>query len=154
MYYKELSEYYPESKVILGLRDPESWYNSAYQTIYRVDPGGYLKAKIGLQSLYKKRARDIMQIVQMVNKSIWGGLFEDKFEDKEYAIEKYNQHIESVKEEVDPNRLLLHSAKDGWEPLCKFLNKEVPDEPYPRVNLGKNFTSYIRGVLAESLRKG
>jgi hypothetical protein len=23
---------------------------------------------------------------------------------------------------------------DGWEPLCKFLGKPVPDEPFPRVN--------------------
>lgn len=24
----------------------------------------------------------------------------------------------------------------GWEPLCKFLGKPVPDEPYPRINEG------------------
>jgi Sulfotransferase domain len=30
-----------------------------------------------------------------------------------------------------PNRARL-------EPLCKFLDKEVPDEPYPRVNEGNN----------------
>ena len=26
------------------------------------------------------------------------------------------------------------SVKDGWEPLCKFLNKPVPDAPFPRAN--------------------
>lgn len=23
---------------------------------------------------------------------------------------------------------------EGWEPLCKFLGKPIPDEPFPRVN--------------------
>ena len=24
--------------------------------------------------------------------------------------------------------------KDGWAPLCKILNKPVPDAPFPRAN--------------------
>ena len=26
------------------------------------------------------------------------------------------------------------SSTEGWGPLCKFLGKEVPDEPFPFVN--------------------
>merc|ERR1712200_172786 len=36
--------------------------------------------------------------------------------------------------QIPADRLLVHHAKDGWEPLCKFLGMEVPDEPYPRAN--------------------
>ena len=153
MYYKELSDYYPEAKVILGLRDPESWYTSAYQTIFRVDPGLSLKLRIGLQALYKRRAKDIIRIIRLIDQSLWKNYFEGKFEDKAYAIERYNRHIVSVKEEIDPDCLLLHDPKEGWEPLCQFLNKEVPDEPYPRSNQGADFRSYTRGVIAESLRQ-
>ena len=35
-------------------------------------------------------------------------------------------------------RLLIHEAKDGYEPLCKFLNLPVPDEAYPRLNETKD----------------
>lgn len=31
-------------------------------------------------------------------------------------------------------RLLEWSAPDGWEPLCEFLSKEVPNEPFPSGN--------------------
>lgn len=31
-------------------------------------------------------------------------------------------------------RLLEWSVEDGWAPLCKFLGKPVPDEPFPHVN--------------------
>jgi hypothetical protein len=30
--------------------------------------------------------------------------------------------------------LLVFEASEGWEPLCAFLDKESPDEDYPRVN--------------------
>ncbi|KAM6537998.1 hypothetical protein FALCPG4_003887 [Fusarium falciforme] len=31
-------------------------------------------------------------------------------------------------------RLLEWSVEDGWEPLCEFLGKPVPDEPFPHEN--------------------
>jgi Sulfotransferase domain len=33
-------------------------------------------------------------------------------------------------------------ARQGWEPLCKFLDKEVPAEPYPSAN---DSQSYFNG---------
>ena len=35
---------------------------------------------------------------------------------------------------VPKERLLEWSVDEGWEPLCKFLGKPVPNEPFPRVN--------------------
>ena len=35
---------------------------------------------------------------------------------------------------MPPERLLVWNLKDGWEPLCTFLNKPVPSEPVPREN--------------------
>lgn len=35
---------------------------------------------------------------------------------------------------VPKERLLEWNVKDGWEPLCEFLGKPVPDEPFPHVN--------------------
>jgi hypothetical protein len=38
--------------------------------------------------------------------------------------------IETVPEE----KLLVMDIKEGWEPLCKFLGKPIPSEPFPHVN--------------------
>ena len=46
MYYKELADHYPDSKVILTVRDPEKWYKSAYDTIFSFDPGPKIKLKM------------------------------------------------------------------------------------------------------------
>jgi hypothetical protein len=35
---------------------------------------------------------------------------------------------------VSRERLLEWSVEDGWEPLCEFLGKPVPDEPFPHEN--------------------
>jgi hypothetical protein len=32
------------------------------------------------------------------------------------------------------DRLLEFEAAQGWAPLCEFLEKEIPDEDFPRVN--------------------
>ena len=29
------------------------------------------------------------------------------------------------------DQLLVFSVKEGWEPLCEFLGKPVPEEPFP-----------------------
>ena len=30
--------------------------------------------------------------------------------------------------------MLVYNVKDGWEPLCKFLNLPIPDEEFPHKN--------------------
>lgn len=46
----------------------------------------------------------------------------------------YLDHYTHVRSAVPKRRLLEFESKDGWEPLCKFLGKDVPAGPYPRVN--------------------
>lgn len=35
---------------------------------------------------------------------------------------------------VPKERLLEWTVEDGWEPLCEFLDKPVPEEPFPHAN--------------------
>ena len=53
---------------------------------------------------------------------------------KEASVEFFNKWAEEVKATVPKDRLLVFEAKEGWEPLCKFLNVPIPENPYPRVN--------------------
>jgi hypothetical protein len=54
--------------------------------------------------------------------------------DKKFLCELFNNRIEEVKRIIPAHRLLVLEIGSGWEPLCQFLGKEVPDEPYPRTN--------------------
>jgi hypothetical protein len=59
----------------------------------------------------------------------------DSEEDKKTIIKKYNDHKKDVLEyfKDKPDKLLVYDliGGDGWEKLCKFLGKSVPDAPFP-----------------------
>jgi hypothetical protein len=81
----------------------------------------------------------IAAIIPMINRLIWEGTFQRRFEDKDYAISVFNRHNEEVKNYVPPEKLLVYSVKEGWEPLCAFLGVPVPDMPFPHLNDRENF---------------
>ena len=149
MYYKELHKYFPDAKIILTLRDSEKWYNSAFNTIFSFDPGIGFKLKLLLKTITSSKARNLLKVLQLNDKSIWGKFFNGKFKDKEATIAKYNNHIEEVKQNIPSDQLLLFSVKDGWEPLCSFLGVQVPEEDFPNTNKGQDFAEWAKGIVLE-----
>jgi hypothetical protein len=138
-FYKELMQTYPDAKVLLTVRDPEKWYESAQNTIYQVTNRMQTPP---IRLLLRLLRPNVRQTAQMINTLIWEGTFNGNFEDKQQAIEIFNQHIEDVKKYVPPERLLIYNAKEGWEPLCAFLGVEVPkDKPFPHLNDRDSFTN-------------
>ena len=53
---------------------------------------------------------------------------------KDESIQFYKDWVQHVKDTVPKDRLLVFEVKEGWEPLCKFLNLPEPNEPFPRLN--------------------
>ena len=125
-YWEELYQYYPESKVILSARDEERWYGSVIGTIYQVSAA--------VPKWMMLVIPHVRMVKEMIDTTIWNGIFGGRFEDKAHAIQIYRENAERVKRVVAPDRLLICEAKDGWEPLCAFLNVPVPETPYPHVN--------------------
>ncbi len=62
------------------------------------------------------------------------------------SIDFFNKWQEKVISTVPPEKLLIHHAKDGYEPLCKFLGLPVPDEKYPRMNDTKEQLERMAGL--------
>ncbi|MEZ4863641.1 MAG: sulfotransferase [Caldilineaceae bacterium] len=125
-FYQELMAAYPDAKVLLNVRDPERWYQSAYDTIYG--------ATRDLPTFVRWLRPSIGRSVDMINQLIWRQTFGDAFADKARAIAIFNAHNEEVQRVVPPERLLVYEVKEGWEPLCRFLNVPVPETPFPHLN--------------------
>jgi len=137
-FYKEQMQAYPEARVILTLRSPDSWYRSVQETIY---PLSYLMAPRWL-CFFSKKTRNMRRLIFDV---IWEGQFRGLFEDREAAIGIFTEHIETVKREVPPERLLVFDVRDGWEPLCALLGIDsIPDEPFPHVNESMQLKRIVR----------
>ena len=52
---------------------------------------------------------------------------------------------------LNGENLLVFESKDGWEPLCKFLEVPVPNEPYPRVNDTQEFNNRRKFIMKPKL---
>ena len=70
--------------------------------------------------------------------TIVSATFDGRVFDKAHCLRVFEQHYERVRRTVPAERLLVYRVQDGWEPLCRFLGVDVPDEPFPRVNVGDN----------------
>lgn len=127
-FWREQLAEYPDAKVILSLRDSESWYASVMNTIY---PHSSKMVDDEIES-----NRDFGRFAVEV---VWDRLFDGKLEDKARAIEVFEKHNQAVIDEVPAENLLILKVGAGWKPLCEFLGKDVPDTDYPRVNSTEDF---------------
>jgi hypothetical protein len=144
-YYRQLLAHYPDAKVLLTVRDPDAWYESARETIYAISTARRESGPPPSSPPPFGMAPEQMQrIGQMVVRDVWQGDFGGRFEDKAHAIEVYKRHNAAVQENVPAEKLLVYQVKEGWEPLCKFLGVPVPEgTPFPHVNDRESFKSRI-----------
>ncbi len=136
--WEELYEAYPEAKVVLTVRDPASWWTSTSTVIY--------PTRTMFPAWLKRAVPFTQRWLDMVDKLVWTGTFNGRFEDQAYAIQVFENHVETVRAHCDPERLLVFQVSEGWEPLCEFLGVPVPDGPFPHVNDAKSLKRRFAGI--------
>lgn len=126
-FWRELAQHHPEAKVLLTVRNPQSWYDSVHETIYQV-----LRAAPPPDPNF---AAWHAMVTQLIDVQTFGG----RFDDRAHAIGVFERHNEAVQRSIPRERLLVYEVAQGWQPLCEFLGRAVPDEPFPRVNSKDEF---------------
>ena len=136
-FWHELYALYPDAKVILTVRDPQRWYDSTYNTIYQIAQSekGFDDSLDGDEYL-----------LPTIRKMIWDGTFGGCFEDREHAIEVFERHNQQVRSTVPDDQLLVYQVGQGWEPLCEFLDVDVPEEDFPHVNEAASLPELVSAV--------
>ncbi len=136
-FWQKLRLVYPEAKVILTLRDSQQWYTSVMNTIW----------KLSSKSLEEGKRRgddEMVERAKMGHEVIWDGVFGGQMDDRDHVIGCFERHNQEVIDRVPADQLLVCRPGDGWEPLCEFLQKPVPDSDYPRVNSTEDFLGVWR----------
>jgi hypothetical protein len=140
MIWKELAAAYPEAKIVLTVRDPESWYRSAAATIFarmrEASDAEILRARGVADAIDPIRRRHMAMINAVVVEQSFDGSLEEA-----NAISAFNAHNDEVRRLVPPERLLVYEVGQSWEPLCSFLGLPVPATPFPRVNSADDFAA-------------
>jgi hypothetical protein len=127
-YWRELARHYPAAKVILTVRDPDTWFGSVQLTI-----APFLAARGTHPSSHADA------IAHMGQETVAVRVFRDQLTDRSHATRVFREHIAAVQAEIAPERLLTFDAREGWGPLCGFLGVAVPDRPFPRTNSSREF---------------
>ncbi len=126
-FWPELSAAYPDALVLLSVRDPESWYRSASNTIFlsfdRVPP-------------------EVKPWMDEVRKLLHDR-FSDRFDDPTAMMDAFERHNDAVRAGVPGERLLEWTPGDGWEPICERLGLPVPSEPFPVTNTTDEFREML-----------
>jgi hypothetical protein len=109
--FKELDERYPTAKFILTRRDEASWLPS-------------------LRSHFKRTGNLVTHFL------VFGSY--DPESEPERFLEVYRRHNMEVLEHFKgrPDKLLIMDIDhgDGWNELCSFLGRPIPDAPFPHRN--------------------
>lgn len=145
IYYKRLMKQYPDAKVILTIRDAESWYQSCCETIFKTMPD-YEHTSIGIRLIFGTGLSG-WHFKEMFAKTMTRDAFGNAF-NKEAIIEAYNKHNEEVRRTVPTDKLLvldLSKGEGSYDTLCSFLDvpSPSPDEAFPKVNDALTFSRQI-----------
>jgi hypothetical protein len=65
----------------------------------------------------------------------------------------WDRHVEYLKRVVPEDRLVWYDVKDGWQPLCRVLGKEVPDVEFPRINDSKAIEELAKKMVVRGLMR-
>lgn len=131
-FFRELHETYPDAKFVLGYRSPQSWAESFSHTIYM--------ALSDISQAPPEQHEWLHMVTEILRQNgIPPGL------DVAGLEKAFAAHVEAVKAAIPPKQLLVFEAKDGWVPLCNFLDVPVPDDPYPRTNDRAEFWEIMKG---------
>lgn len=133
-FFRQLASEFPKARFVLTLRDPERWADSFSATIYKLLAG-------------KDQAPEEMQAwLQMASKIIAKTGFPLGL-NRDELTRGFNSHNDAVKEAIPADRLLVFEVKEGWLPLCDFLNVPVPDTDFPRTNHREEFWDRVNGKI-------
>lgn len=130
MFVPELIKVYPGAKVVIVKRDPDRWWASfkteLLDTLWH--PRAWLINWI-TWNIIRCRAPFAMMKLHL-------GFFDvqDRADIDAVAKQKYEEYYGEILRAVPAERRLVYEMGSGWEPLCKFLDKPIPNKPFPRVN--------------------
>jgi hypothetical protein len=124
-FWREMSEAYPDAIILLSVRDVDSWWKSASNTIFDA-----MRGEIGGPEMAEWHA--------MVRRFL-AERFTPDIHDEQAAKAAYLAHNEDVRKTAPKGRLLEYRTGDGWEPLCDALGVPVPDVDFPHVNTTDEF---------------
>ncbi|KAL2211377.1 hypothetical protein CC79DRAFT_1266253 [Sarocladium strictum] len=144
----QLIEAYPEAKVVLVTREWDTWIKSVEEGIFT--SFWSWPAEISIVWLEPL----LGSVAGTATRKMILGFFEASNVDeaRRNARGVWERHRTRIREMVPPEQLLEYKLGEGWEPLCEFLGKPVPEGvEFPRVNDAEMLRGLMMGKVKRNL---
>jgi len=135
LFVEELVAAYPEAKVILTVRSPESWLRSMQNTLIRVISW---RSWTVLSLLDHEHSAVYWPLFNRIMRVMTKGQVPWKSSAFPSLLEFFNEHNDLVRRVVPKDRLLEFHPSQGWGPMCEFLDLPVPAKKFPHVSEAEN----------------
>lgn len=140
---KELLEIYPDALVVCTIRDPDAWVKSM-ESVQNASTMWFLRFVL----FPIPGMRHFVDYINVLRDQ-WVHLYGEK---EPVTAKTHYEHIAYLKKVVAKDKLVFFNVKDGWEPLCKALGKEVPKGvPFPRINDGEAIDRLAKRMVTKGL---
>ncbi|TFA98856.1 hypothetical protein CCMA1212_009271 [Trichoderma ghanense] len=135
----ELMELYPEAKVVLVTRDHTAWWKSFKPVADNAGSKlmGYILMPLPSARWFVDTARGFFEAAEDRTGRECNPLW----------IEQHNEYVRKI---VPKERLLEVELGSGWEPLCRFLGKPIPTEPFPHANEAAARDRFAKRILQKA----
>jgi len=149
LYFEQVVETYPGSKFILTTRgSSEEWWKS-WDMLTRTitEPTRWFRWVSHDAETFNRYYRWLFARINNDDTYLKNPLPLPP-QNKEAAIASYEAHNQRLRELIPPERLLEYNVKQGWEPLCQFLEiSECPTSPFPKTNSARSVQVQIVSAM-------
>ena len=128
-YFEHIAKTFPEAKVILTLRDEQEWVESYSRLMQAVLRFRFIRFLPPLNRFWP--------FGEQMNRAIFGEKsIDDNGINRSMLLTAYRNHNSRVRQIIPAKKLLEFNVRQGWKPLCSFLEVETPATAFPHRNAG------------------
>ncbi|KAJ5631863.1 uncharacterized protein N7484_011963 [Penicillium longicatenatum] len=142
----ELIASYPSAKVVLLTRDQDGWIKSMENTLlhaWKAEKKAGTETEDNTQSTRFARNEMVRKIQTYVWKDDFGANARQLFVE-------HNEHVRQLMKSR-PEDFLEVNIAEGWQPLCRFRGKEIPNEGFPRKDDWTRYKKNVQRGLNETM---
>ncbi|XP_039260029.1 uncharacterized protein LOC120336419 [Styela clava] len=135
MYWEDFLKAFPGIKLIFMTRDEDGWLKSWHKH-WNERNSGILSMPL---ALFSPTARKCIKMFHLEGYTFFNAppqSFRKSYEGipDEVLKKVYREHNKNILKNAPRDRLLVLGLKEGWKPLCSFLDKPIPDIEFPHCN--------------------
>jgi len=147
MLWRDLVAIYPDAKIVLIDRDEDRWYES-WNTMNTNAHGNFITTLLAWTDPFWFGR--IQKLGHLILECRYGS--RDLEVQRQRARAAFRNHYAEIRATVPSERILTYQLGTGWEPLCKFLGKDIPDVPFPRRNEAEAIVAVFDTFAAKAMR--